>query len=221
MKPAAYRSLRRAQSSLAPLPAPARTVLANKPLRGHTPAMSGMFFEYPRVRFFRRFWLLELITRTFASLLSRRFSNAARRSVQSGSRPEAAEFPAARQSASERLAWTFRGPRAVGRASSDALRPKHNSVNNNKDHYGISRIRERLAATPRRLPQKGRRRSPLPPEHTGQSAGQTNVLAKNHGIFLAQRESAHQHTRSTRRAPATEWFCQTGGTTTTAAARFA
>lgn len=172
--------------------------------------MSGMFFESPRVRFFRRFCLLELCARMFASLQFRRFPDAVRRSFRSGSRPEAAEFPAATQTAPKRLAWTFRGPRAAVRASSDALRPNYNSVLN-EDHYGISTIRERLAATPRRLPQEGRRRSSLPAELACKGAGKTNVLAKNHGIFLTQRESVIQYLRTFGRAAAAEWLSQAGG----------
>lgn len=175
------------------------------------PPMSGMFFESPRVRFFRRFCLLESCARMFASLQFRRFTDAVRRSFQSGSRPEAAELPAATQTAPKRLAWTFRGPRAAVRASSDALRPNYNSVIN-EDHYGISRSWERLAATPRRLPQKGRRRSPLPAELARKGAGKANVLAKNHGIFLTQRESAIHHACAFSRAAGAEWFEPSGRT---------
>src|SRR6476469_9763258 len=104
--------------------------------------MSGMFFEYPGVRFTRRGRLLEIDLRAFASLQFRRLTHAARYSFRLLSRPEAAEFPAATQSAFERLGWTHEGSRAGNRASVDALRPNYNSVKT-EDLYGSSIIREK------------------------------------------------------------------------------
>ena len=163
--------------------------------------MSGVFFEYPGVRFSRRVRLLEIILRAFASLLLRRATHAARHSFRVSSRPEAAEFPAATQTAFERLGWTLRGSRAGERASIDALRPNYNSVNT-EDLYGISIIREKFAAPTgrRRFPQKGRR-SPVPAKRACEGTGKENVLAESHGIFH-QRKSADRARRGTK----AQWF---------------
>lgn len=174
--------------------------------------MSGMLFEYPCVRFSRRFWLSEVITRSVASLLSRRFPDAVRRLFRSRPRPDAVELTAATQPAHERLEWTFGGPRAAARASYDALRPNYNSVNT-EDHYGISIIWEKFASsTWRWLPQKGRR-SPLPAEHASKGAGQTNVLAENHGLLLARREPATAGSQHSPGRTAAQWLRETCGRT--------
>ncbi len=171
-----------------------------------------MLFEYPRVRFSWRFRLLEVITRSVASLLFRRFTDAARRSFRSQPRPYAAEFTADTQSADKRLEWTFLGLRAAVRASHNALRPNHNSVNT-EDHYDISIIREKFPSpTWRRLPQKGRRSS-LPAEHACQGAGQANALAENHGFLLARRESTIRRSQHPLRRTASEWRDQAHGRT--------
>ena len=157
--------------------------------------MSGAFFEYPGVRFLRRFRLFAAVVRPFVFLLFRRLTHAARHSFRSRSRRHVAEFPAATQTAFERLKWTLRGSRAADRASRGALRPNDNSVNI-EDHYDNSFIRERLAAsTRRRLPQKGRRRSSLPAEEQhAKSAGQEIALGKNHGIFHERKRSRSYET---------------------------
>src|SRR5689334_20673559 len=68
------------------------------------------------------------------------------------SRSHEAEFPPAAQTALELIDWTSRGPRALDRASFDALRPKGNWFKT-KDYYEISIHREKLAAsTPGRIP---------------------------------------------------------------------
>ncbi|MEO5717266.1 MAG: hypothetical protein ABIR29_01690, partial [Chthoniobacterales bacterium] len=59
------------------------------------------------------------------------------------SRPHEAEFPPAAQTALELLEATFRGPRAMDRASHDALRPPTNWFNT-EDHYEISIPGEKL-----------------------------------------------------------------------------
>jgi len=61
------------------------------------------------------------------------------------SRPDEAEFPPAAQTALELLDWTFRGSRAVDRASRDALRPQGNWFKT-EDYYEISIPREKLTA---------------------------------------------------------------------------
>ena len=60
------------------------------------------------------------------------------------SRPAEAEFPPAAQTARELIDWTFRGSRAMDRASLDALRPQRNWFNT-EDYYEISIPREKLA----------------------------------------------------------------------------
>ena len=135
--------------------------------------MSGVFFEYPGVRFSRRFQLLQVIVRLCASV--RRLTHAARHRFRSSFRRKTAEFPTHAQTADKRLGWTSRGSRAAVRASSDALRPNHNSVKN-EDHYDISWKRKRLATSAGRLPQKGRRRSPRPAELARESAGEEVVF---------------------------------------------
>ncbi len=162
--------------------------------------MSGMFFEYPGVRFSRRVRLWEIL-RVFASLLPRRVTHAVRHSFRIPSRPEAAEFSSAMQTALERLGWTLRGSRAGERASIDALRPNYNSVNT-EDLYGISIIREKFAAPTgrRRFPQKGRR-SPVPAKGACEGTGKENVLAESDGIFH-QRKSAERACR----ADKAQWF---------------
>ena len=151
--------------------------------------------EYPGVRFSRRFRLWEIIMLAFASLLARRLTNAAHHSFLS--RRPAAEFSAATLPSATKRSGTSRGLRAAERASHDALRPNHNSVNI-EDHYGISFIRERLAAsTWRRLPQKGRR-SPVPAKKQhSTSAGEKIALGQVPGLFQ-QRKPAHREGPATR-----------------------
>ncbi len=168
--------------------ASARACVPRHPRHSYS-QMSGVFFEYPDVRFSRRFRLAEITLRAFASLLFRRVKHAVRRSYRTHSRLKAAESPAVTQKALERLGWTLRGSRAVERASSDALRPNQHSVNP-EDPYGISIIREKLAAPTgrRRVPTPGRR-SPLPADKHSQSAGEKNAVGENHRL-LFERKSA-------------------------------
>jgi hypothetical protein len=91
------------------------------------------------------------------------------------SRPVEVEFPAAGS-----LFGTFRGRRAAGCASVDALRPFNNSVNI-EDKHEISFIRETLAQSfARRVPTEGR--SSAFSKRAGESA-QENILAESRGIF--------------------------------------
>ncbi len=161
-----------------------------------------MFFEYPGLRFSRRFRLWEIFMRALASLLVRRLIDAVRLSVLS--RSHAAEFPPATLPTATKRAGTSRGLRAADRASFDALRPNCNSVNI-EDHYDNSFIRERLAAsTRRRLPQKGRR-SPLPAENQHcESAGQKIALGQVPGFFY-ERKSADRESPA---GAADQWFAR-------------
>ncbi len=151
--------------------------------------MPGRSFEYSGVRFLLRFRLWEKMMRTFASLLIRRLTYAVRHSLLS--RPHAAESAAAAQCASQPLdSWTSRLARSAEPASDDALRLNHNSVNL-EDLYGISFIRERLAASARRqLPQEGRR-SPVSATIGSETRSETIALGQNHGFFQ-QRKSTHR-----------------------------
>ncbi len=154
--------------------------------------MSGAFFEYPGVRFSRRVRLWEFLVRAFASSLVRRVTHAACHSFRLTSRPKAAEFPAATQTAFERLKWTLRGSRAAGRASMDALRRNCNSVNI-EDYHGNLFIREKLAPAARweRFPTTHGRRSPLPLKIIHSPTGGKEIaLGKNHGFFH-ERKSWH------------------------------
>ncbi len=143
--------------------------------------MSGMFFEYPGVRFSRQ---VRVLMRPFAFLLVRRVTHAVRHSFRSTFRLKAAEFPAATQSAFERRRWTERGLRAADRASIGALRPNCNSVNI-EDHYGNSFIGKKFTASANwRCPAARRGGSSLPAEINGaQSAGKKIVLGQDHDIF--------------------------------------
>ena len=149
--------------------------------------MSGIIFESPDVRFLSS-RIRKFLLRAVATLLFR--CGAALQSFRIFSRRQAAEFPAATQTAFELLERILRDRRAADRASMDALRPNHNSVNTKDPEYGISIIRERLAASARRLfPTQGGRRSPLPAKSNTQGAGQEVSLGQNHGLFL-ERKSA-------------------------------
>jgi hypothetical protein len=79
---------------------------------------------------------------------------------------------------------TFRGRRAAGCASVDALRPFNNSVNI-EDKHEISFIRETLAPFARRVPTEGR--SPALSTRASESA-QENILAESRGIFRQRRK---------------------------------
>ena len=163
--------------------------------------MSGMFFEYPGVRFSGQIRLWESMVRMIASLLVRPLTQAVRYSFRILSRPLTAEFSAVTHTAFQRPGPTLRGSRAADRASSDALRLNHNSVNT-EDLYGISITREKLAApTGRRWLSTQGRRSPVPAKNYSESAGQENALGKIHGIFH-ERKSAGR----ARRANNAQWF---------------
>ena len=99
------------------------------------------------------------------------------------SRPGEVEFPGASQNAGS-LFGTFRGRRAAGCASVDALRPFNNSVNI-EDKHEISFIRETLAPFARRVPTEGR--SPALSTRAGEST-QENILAESRGIFWQRRK---------------------------------
>ncbi|MEN3369477.1 MAG: hypothetical protein V7609_1620 [Verrucomicrobiota bacterium] len=140
-----------------------------------------MFFDNPAVRFSRRYSLLQIRMRSFASLLSLWVTRANRPSVRIDSRRHEAEFPAATQIVYQLLLGGLFGSRAMDRASSDALRP-HNNWVKPEDQYGISIIGEKWPATTRRLSQKGRL-SLAPPDRACARAGEEIVLGENHGVF--------------------------------------
>ena len=122
----------------------------------------------------------EIMMRLLASSLFRWLTVAVYGSKHS--RPGEVEFPGASQNAGG--LWTFRGRRAAGCASVDALRPFNNSVNI-EDKHEISFIRETLAPFARRVPTE--RRSPALSTRAGESA-QENILAETRGIFWQRRE---------------------------------
>ena len=100
------------------------------------------------------------------------------------SRPDEAEFPPAAQTALELLDWTFRGSRAVDRASHDALRPQRNWFNT-EDYYEISIPREKLATS-------ASWGIPTAVRYARRSRGlegsrKKELLAKNHGLFRKRR----------------------------------
>jgi len=172
--------------------------------------MSGMFFEYPGVRFSGQISLWQIVMRTFASLLVRPFAQAARQFFRMLSRPQPAEFSAATHIAFQRPGPALRGSRAADGASIDALRPNYNSVNT-EDLYGISIIREIAAPTRRRrFPTEGRRSS-LPAENNNpQSAGSEIALGQNHGIFRwwKSTDSARAYTAAQQRQQQQQRFAQ-------------
>jgi hypothetical protein len=100
------------------------------------------------------------------------------------SRPNEAEFPPAAQTALELLDWTFRGPRAVDRASCDALRPQDNGFKT-EDYYEISIPREKRATTASRwIPTAVRyaRRS-----RAVEGSRKKELLAEDHGLLRRRR----------------------------------
>ena len=101
-------------------------------------------------------------------------------------------FPAAWQNA----VWAFRGRRATGCASIDALRPFNNSVNIEEKHE-ISFIRETFAPFARRVPTTGR--SSALSKRAGEST-QENILAENRGFFRKRRKWKETGARFT------QWF---------------
>ena len=110
------------------------------------------------------------------------------------SRPVEVEFPAAspRHCGAGSLFGTFRGRRAAGCASVDALRPFNNSVNI-EDQHEISFIWEKLAAFARRVPIPGRTSLwRLSPDR--QNSRRKNILATHCRIFF-QREDCEQTSR--------------------------
>ena len=143
-----------------------------------------------RAPVFRHNFSSEIIMRTFASLLIRWLIVAARRS--SSSRPHMVEFSAVTQQAQQPLdRWTSSSARPAGPASDDALRPHHNSVNI-EELYGISFIRERLAASARRqLPPEGRR-PPVPRQVGSASSRATIALGENRWLFQQRNSTAHE-----------------------------
>src|ERR1043166_1630274 len=118
--------------------------------------MSGSIDD-PDVRHSQRQRLVYPMRGLFSSLF-RWLTAAAFGSRRFYFRPEQAEFPVAHQSACNLLYGPFRGRRADGRASIDALRFHNNSVNI-EDPHEISFIRETFAPFAWRLPPKGRPRS--------------------------------------------------------------
>jgi hypothetical protein len=94
------------------------------------------------------------------------------------------EFPPAAQPALELLDWTFRGSRAVDRASHDALYPQYNWLNTG-DHYEISIPRENFTSTTSwRIPQAVRssRRT-----RGFEGSRKKELLAENHGPLRRRR----------------------------------
>ena len=141
--------------------------------------MSGIIDD-PDVRHLQRLRLV-LSMRGFFSSLFRWLTAAAFGSRRFYFRPEQAEFPAAHQSACNILQEPFRGRRAAGCASIDALRSYDNSVNI-EDPHEIAFIRETFAPFAWRLPPKGR--SPRAASVT--SAGpnpEKDILAETGGAF--------------------------------------
>ena len=169
--------------------------------------MSGLFFEYPGVRFSRQIRLWKSIMRAFAFLLVGLLTQAVRHSFRFLSRPQPAEFSAATHIASQRPESARKGSRAADRASFDALRLNNNSVNT-EDLYGISIIREKLAAPTRRrrLPTQRGRRSFLSPEERAESAGKEIVLGQSRGIFWRRKPA--DRTRSTTATQQQRWKLQ-------------
>ena len=98
--------------------------------------------------------------------------------------PAEVEFPPAAQPALELLDRTFRGPRAVNRASLDALYPQYNWLNTG-DHYEISIPRENFtSATSWGIPQAVRssRRT-----RGFEGSRKKELLAENHGPLRRRR----------------------------------
>jgi hypothetical protein len=118
--------------------------------------------------------------RLLASSLLRWMTVAAYGSRRVHFRREEAEFPAASQNACRLLEGPFRGRRATGCASIDALRSFNNSVNI-EDQHEISLIRETSAPFARWLPKKGRSRPASAGDARESSA--ENILAAVPGIF--------------------------------------
>src|ERR1700730_5115218 len=114
------------------------------------------------------------------------------------SRPDAVEFPAAspRHCGAGSLFGTFRGRRAAGCASIDALRPFNNSVNT-EDKHEISFIRETFAPFARRVPTEGR--SPAFSKRADESS-QENILAESRRVFRQRRKCKET------RARFAQWF---------------
>lgn len=78
----------------------------------------------------------------------------------------------------------------MDRASSDALRPNRNSAKT-EDQYGISNIRETLAASARRWFPSPERRSSLPAKHKHhQDTCEEVVLGQNHELLQRERQPA-------------------------------
>ena len=132
------------------------------------------------------FW--EFMKPAFSSIptsLPPRRSHADKALLESVSRPDVAEFPLAAQTALELLDWTLRGPRALDRASLDALRPQNNWFKT-EDYYEISIPRERLtASTPGRI-------IPTAARYARRSRGvegsrKKELLAENHGLLRKRR----------------------------------
>ena len=118
--------------------------------------------------------------RLLASSLLRWMTVAAYGSRRVHFRREEAEFPAASQNACRLLERPFRGRRATGCASIDALRSFNNSVNI-EDQHEISLIRETSAPFAWWLPKKGRSRPASAGDARESSA--ENILAAFPGIF--------------------------------------
>jgi hypothetical protein len=150
--------------------------------------MSGTSFDNPALRFSRRLSFYQIRMRYFASLLIRWLTGAEGHCIRNSFRPLEAEFPAATQIADQRLIF---GPRALDRASNDALRPNYNWIEL-EDQYDISFIGEKWPAFARWLPQKGRQ-SPAPPERANEGAGEEIVLAENHGALYWWKTAANHN----------------------------
>src|SRR5436190_12372418 len=95
--------------------------------------MSEIFFDHPGVGFPRQFRFFGTIMRDFAFSLFRWLTVAADGSRRVRFRLEV-EFPTASASVRKLLERTLRSSRAADRASIDALRPCHNSVNLKDNH---------------------------------------------------------------------------------------
>jgi hypothetical protein len=123
--------------------------------------------------------------RALASSLFRYLKPAACISKRIHFRPKQTEFPAASQNACRLLEKAFFGPRAAGRASTDALRRYNNSVNL-EDQNEISFIREAPASFAWWIPKKGR--STRPPSRGAPECPQENILAAVGGVFRKRRD---------------------------------
>ena len=135
----------------------------------------------------------EIMMRVLASSLFRWLTVAVYGSNHS--RPGEVEFPAASPrhcGAGSLFEGPFRGQRAAGCASIDALCPFNNWVNL-EDQYEISFIRETLAPFARRVPTVGR--SPALSRNARGESSQENILAEGRRIFWQRRKRKETRAR--------------------------